>query len=180
MAYADHALRRFFESARKEPWFSDTVFVLTGDHTNQTELPEYLTSAGLFEVPIVFYAPDGSLKGRRGGIAQQSDIKPTLYHILGYPHPFLSFGCDLLATADEDTYAINTLNGIYQFFRDGYLLQFEGTGTIALYHFTQDRLLSDNLIAAEPLRAAAMEKQLKALIQQYLSRMSHNRLYVED
>ena len=180
VAYADHALRRFFAKARREPWFSNTVFVLTGDHTNQTDLPVYLTSAGLFEIPIVFYAPDGSLKGLRGGIAQQIDIKPTLYHLLGYPHPFLSFGCDLLATADEDTYAINTLGGVYQFFQDGWLLQFDGAASTALYHYTQDRLLSENLIAAEPSRAAAMEMRLKALIQQYLSRMIHNRLYVED
>ena len=180
VAYADHALRRFFEAARKEPWYRNTVFVFTGDHTNQTDLPEYRTSAGLFEIPIVFYAPDGSLKSLRDGIAQQIDIKPTLYHILGYPHPFLSFGSDLLATADENTCAVNTLGGVYQFLQDGYLLQFDGQKATALYHYTQDRLLSENLIAAEPSRAAAMEMQLKALIQQYLSRMIHNRLYLED
>ena len=180
VAYADHALRCFFEAARQEPWFRNTVFVLTGDHTNQTDLPEYLTSAGLFQIPIVFYAPDGSLKGLHEGVAQQIDIKPTLYHILGYPHPFLSFGSDLLATAGKDSYAVNTLNGIWQFFQDGYLLQFDGESSVALYHYTQDRLLSENLIAAEPSRAAAMETRLKALIQQYLSRLIHNRLYVED
>ena len=180
VAYADHALRRFFQAARKEPWFRNTVFVLTGDHTNQTELPEYLTSAGLFQIPLVFYAPDGSLKELRGGTAQQIDIKPTLYHILGYPKPFVSFGEDLLASADKDTYAVNTLGGTYQFFQDGYLLQFDGESATALYHYTQDRLLSENLIAADPSRAAAMQMRLKALIQQYLSRMIHNRLYVED
>ena len=34
--YTDHALRRFFETARRQPWFKNTLFVLTSDHTNLT------------------------------------------------------------------------------------------------------------------------------------------------
>ena len=30
--YADWALRKFFEEARKQPWFDNTIFVLEGDH----------------------------------------------------------------------------------------------------------------------------------------------------
>ena len=178
VAYADYALRRFFEAARQAPWYENTVFILTGDHTNQTPLPEYLTSTGLFEIPIVFYAPDGSLKGFREGVAQQLDIKPTLYHYLGYEHPSFSFGCDLLATADAETWALFTLNGIYHYLRNGWLLQFDGTHAVGLYRYAEDRLLQLDRLDQEEDTALLLEAELKARIQQYMSRMVEDRLQV--
>ncbi|MBR2225911.1 MAG: LTA synthase family protein [Bacteroidales bacterium] len=174
--YSDHAIRRFFEEARKQPWYENTLFVITGDHTSRTDAPEYLTLNGVFTIPILFYTPDGSLKGLREGIAMQLDIKPTVLSYLGYDKPSVSFGCDLLSTADEDTYAINYQNGTYLYYRQGYQLQFDGEQSIALYHFTEDRLLEKNLLESDPARAADMEYRLKALIQQFNHRLIHNQL----
>ena len=174
--YSDHALRRFFESARKEPWYENTIFVITGDHTNQTDAPEYRTLTGVFEIPIVFYTPDGTMKGLREGIAMQLDIKPTVLSYLGYDGPWFSFGCDLLSTPDEETYAVQYQNGMYLYEQDGYQLQFDGERVVGLYRFTTDRLMQDNLLTAEPGRAAAMERRIKAIIQQYAHRMIHNEL----
>ena len=174
--YSDYAIRRFFESARKEPWFGNTLFVITGDHTNQTDAPEYRTLAGVFEIPILFYTPDGSLKGLRDGIAMQLDIKPTILSYLGYDEPWFSFGCDLLTTPDEDTYAVHYQSGMYLYEQDGYQLQFDGEKSVGLYRFTEDRLLEENLLLAEPERVAAMERRIKAIIQQYARRMIHNEL----
>lgn len=174
--YSDYAIRRFFEEARKQPWYENTLFVITGDHTSRTDAPEYLTLNGVFTIPILFYTPDGSLKGLREGIAMQLDIKPTVLSYLGYDKPSVSFGCDLLSTADEDTYAINYQNGTYLYYRQGYQLQFDGEQPIALYHFTEDRLLEKNLLESDPARAAEMEYRLKALIQQFNYRLIHNQL----
>ena len=174
--YSDYAIRRFFEEARKQPWYENTLFVITGDHTSRTDAPEYLTLNGVFTIPILFYTPDGSLKGLREGIAMQLDIKPTVLSYLGYDKPSVSFGCDLLSTADEDTYAINYQNGTYLYYRQGYQLQFDGEQSIALYHFTEDRLLENNLLESDPVRAAEMEYRLKALIQQFNYRLIHNQL----
>ena len=38
IAYADFSLKRFFETALKMSWFSNTLFVITADHTSSTEL----------------------------------------------------------------------------------------------------------------------------------------------
>ena len=177
VAYSDHAIRKFFESARKEPWYEDTIFIITGDHTNRTDLPEYQTDCGRFRIPIIFYTPDGSLKGLRDGIAQQTDIKPTVLGWLGYDQPFLSFGVDLVRTADEDTFAINYLpNGTFQLFQDGWLLQFDGQQATALYRFQTDLMLEDNRLGAEPEIAASLTLKLKALLQQYITRMMENRI----
>jgi phosphoglycerol transferase MdoB-like AlkP superfamily enzyme len=41
--YTDYALKQFFEMAKKQPWYSNTVFVIVADHcassSGKTELP---------------------------------------------------------------------------------------------------------------------------------------------
>lgn len=177
--YSDHALQRFFETASKEPWFNNTIFVLTADHTNQTEHPEYQTEAGIHSIPIIFYTPDGSLQGERSGISQQIDIMPTVLGYLGYDKPYVAFGCDLLHTPMEETYAVNYLDGIYQFFKGDYMLQFDGEKTVAMYAFKTDVLLKDNLVGKVP-QQESMEKELKAMIQQYMERMNHDELTIKQ
>jgi hypothetical protein len=59
-------------------------------------------------------------------------------------------------------------------------LQFDGQRSIGLYHFTEDRLLENNLLETDPVRAAEMEYRLKALIQQFNHRMIHNQLTAGD
>ena len=177
--YSDHALQRFFETASKEPWFNNTIFVLTADHTNQTEHPEYQTEAGIHSIPIIFYTPDGSLQGERNGISQQIDIMPTVLGYLGYDKPYVAFGCDLLHTPMEETYAVNYLDGIYQFFKGDYMLQFDGEKTVAMYAFKTDVLLKENLVGKVP-QQESMEKELKAMIQQYMERMNHDELTIKQ
>lgn len=177
--YTDMALREFFREAAGSPWYDNTVFVITGDHTSVTDRDEYRTSYGLFEIPIMIYSPAGDLKGWREGIAQQSDIMPTVLSYLGYDLPYVCFGCDLLSTQDEDTYAINYLNGHFQFYKGDWCLQFDGEHVSGLYDFRHDRLQERNLAAERPDIIDAMLPQLKAIIQQYMSRMIENRLRVD-
>lgn len=177
--YSDHALERFFEKASKEPWFKNTLFVLTADHTNATEHTEYQTAIGFYSVPIIFYTPDGDLQGYRSdAIAQQIDIMPTVLGYLGYDKPFVSFGCDLIHTPVDETYAVNYTNGIYQFLKGDYLLQFDGEKTKAVYRFKTDIFLEENLVG-KVAEQDSMERELKAIIQQYMLRMNEDRMVVE-
>ena len=179
IGYTDHALRLFFEKVSKEPWYKNTLFVFTADHTNSPEHPEYETESGLFSVPVVFYQPGSDLKGfRKDVIAQQIDIMPTVLGYLGYDKPFVSFGCDLLNTPAEDTYAVNYINGIYQFFKGDYLLQFDGRNAVAMYAFKTDKLLEHNLLGQIDVQQS-MEDELKAIIQQYMIRMNNDELVVK-
>lgn len=176
--YTDYSLKRFFEKASRQPWFRNTLFVITADHTNQTEHPEYQTDYGYYSVPILFYHPESDLKGHVDGIAQQTDIMPTVLGYLGYDQPYLSFGCDLVHTTPADTYAVNYTNGIYQYLKGSFLLQFDGTKTVAFYDFIADPYLKKNLGGNSPVRKK-MEEELKAIIQQYMMRMNNDRLIVK-
>ena len=180
VSYSDMALRRFFENASKQQWFANTLFVITADHTNEAHHDEYLTDLGLFEVPIIFYAPGDSTLSpsyREDIIAQQIDIMPTVLGYLGYDQPYVSFGIDLMHADSEKAFAINYNNGIYQFVQGEYLLQFDGKSTRAVYNYKTDRLLHNNL-AGTLSEQDAMEHRLKAIIQQYMQRMNNDALVV--
>ena len=110
----------------------------------------------------------------RDGIAQQIDILPTVLSILGYDKPFLSFGCDLMSTPMEETYAVNYLNGIYQYVKYGHVLQFDGKQTKAVYALN-DLLMKHNL-KGKVKQQAKMEREVKAIIQQYMYRMVNDKL----
>ena len=184
--YTDMAIGKFFETASKQPWFKNTIFVLTSDHTNMSDHAEYQTDLGGFCSPIIIYDPSAEGGEIQDKIAQQIDILPTVLGKLGYSKPYFGFGIDVLNTPKEDTWAVNYLNGIYQYVKNGYVLQFDGTKSKGLYSL-QDSLMQHNLLEESEVRTDSslftlhsslpkMEKELKAIIQQYMERMTQDRL----
>ena len=175
--YTDLSLRRFFETARRQPWFDNTIFVFTSDHTNQTCHKEYQTDLGYFGAPILFFDPSGEMpRGRRHAVAQQIDIMPSVLGWLGYDCPYVAFGCDLFSTPDEDTWAVQYVGGdVYQYVKGDYVLQMDGDRVKAVYHYKDDWMLTRNLIGTVP-EQDQMERELKAIIQQYMHRMNNNQL----
>ena len=171
--YTDHAIEQFFNTAQKKPWFNNTIFVLTSDHTNQSDHAEYQTDLGGFCSPIIIYEP-GREPQLQDKIAQQIDILPTVLGMLGYQKPYFGFGIDLLNTPSEETWAVNYLNGIYQYVKYGYVLQFDGSQAKAVYSL-DDRMMKHNLKGKVDVQAK-MERELKAVIQQYMERMTQDRL----
>ncbi len=174
--YTDNALRLFMKHAAKQPWYENTVFVITADHTNLTDHARYQTDLGLYEVPIMFFTPDGSLPAvtRDDVVAQHSDVTPTLLALLGYGECYVAFGNNLLDTSPEDSWAFNYNNGVYQLVTSDYLLQFDGEQVTGVYAWRTDPLLHTNLVGKVDTTTA--EQKLKALIQQYMSRMNEDRL----
>ena len=181
IGYADHALRRFFQTASQQPWYKNTIFVLTSDHTNQTAHDEYRTSLGLFSAPILIFDPTGELpRGMQDGVAQQIDIMPTLLSLLGCERPYIAFGKNLVdLDSTERDWAVNYSGGIYQYVDGDYVILFDGTRTTALYNYVADPLQSDNLLGTMPEREERMTRRLKAIVQSYMQRMTSDRLTVK-
>jgi len=173
--YTDMAIGRFFQEASRQPWFQNTIFVLTSDHTNMSDHDYYQTDLGGFCSPIIIYEPGSSREPSvEPKIAQQIDILPTVMGMLHYPDPYFGFGIDLMNTPADSTWAVNYLNGIYQYVKHGHLLQFDGQHTRAVYSLT-DSMLKHNLAGHLP-QQPQMERELKAIIQQYMERMTQDRL----
>ncbi len=174
--YTDMAIRKFFERVSHEPWFHNTIFVLTSDHTNLSDHAYYQTDLGGFCSPIIIYEPGNQsrIPEIQDKIAQQIDILPTVMGMLHYPRPYFAFGIDLFNTPPEETWAVNYLNGIYQYVKKEHVLQFDGEKTIGIYALS-DSLMQNNLNGQLPDQPW-MEQDLKAIIQQYMSRMVEDRL----
>ena len=62
IAYADIALQKFFQTAATKPWFNNTVFVITGDHTSHSDKEYFYSQSGHYEVPFLIYAPGIDIK----------------------------------------------------------------------------------------------------------------------
>ena len=174
--YADFALKKFFEKASKMPWFKNTLFVLTADHTSEAYFDYYKNNVGMYAIPIIYYIPgNDTLKNFTKKISQQTDVLPSVLGLLNYKGKFVSFGKNIF-NYNENSFSVSYLNGEYQLIANGYMLKFNGHKSISLYNFKSDSLLKNNLINNDLYKKQEMETFLKAFIQQYNNRMINNQL----
>ncbi len=177
--YSDYAIRRFFQSASKMPWFKNTLFVFTADHAAfQSQYSKYHSVAGTSSIPIFFYKPEENWSFFKQEMINQIDIMPTVLGYLHYNKPYIAFGRDVFKE-DKTPYAINYLNNNYNYFRNDYLLLYNNDKAAALYNYKQDFTQQHNLLNTLPDTAKAITAHLKAFIQQYNNRIVDNNLTTE-
>lgn len=180
VGYTDMALRRFFEKAKDQDWYDNTIFVITADHSVPSHYPEYMTNVNGFAIPIMIHAPCLGLKGLNNKLAQQVDIFPTIMHLLGYEGSFISFGSSLIDEGfDDKRFVLNYVNETFQFVMNGWALYFDGKRLIAFYDMEEDPMLANNLIGKvpEPQQELLL---MKAIIQQFNNRMIENKLIISN
>ncbi|QZP32924.1 LTA synthase family protein [Pseudomonas sp. DR48] len=104
MRYSDWALGQFFEKARKEPYFNETLFVIVGDHGfgNEQQITEM--DLGRFNVPMLMIAP--GIQDKFGKVdhtvGTQIDIVPTIMGRVGGDVIHQCWGRDLLNLPEGD------------------------------------------------------------------------------
>lgn len=180
IGYTDMALRKFFETAKQQPWFNNTLFVISADHATVTFHPEYETAWGDVAIPIVLYHPrDTSLTGVDSSrVIQQIDVMPTVLSYLNYQEPFFAFGKNVLDTNHQQlNFSVSYFNG-YRWIEGPYLLFFNGQTSRSLFNYKEDPLFLNNLLDSEPQQVQIMEKHVKAFMQQYTNRLIRNQLVV--
>lgn len=179
--YADLALREFFDQVKHEPWYDNTLFVLTADHTNLSDHPAYDNLAGHAAAPIAFFDPRGKLKGEIDGyVVQHADILPTLLYLLGIEEPVLSYGANMLDPNAEHV-ALN-------YFYNQYLLfSKEVTVTLSPYGATHVEAPSAYLqTTPEQAKMPSEEVQehyvryMKAIVQDYNHRIFSTSFSIKD
>ena len=173
--YTDFALKRFFDEAKKEPWFSNTIFVFVADHCNKPYYDEYKKTVNRFAIPIMIYKPNSKLVGVDNDLAQQIDIYPTILDLIGYPKPFRSWGKSLFDKTSVEPFVINSTGSVYQFSRGNYICTFDGKKALGFYD-KEDKELKNNLIGKRNAEMNALELKCKAFIQDYMERVIDKRL----
>ena len=177
--YSDYAIRRFFQSASKMPWFKHTLFVFTADHAAfQSQYSKYHSVAGTSSIPIFFYKPEENWSFFKQEMINQIDIMPTVLGYLHYNKPYIAFGRDVFKE-DKTPYAINYLSNNYNYFWNDYLLLYNNDKATALYNYKQDFTQQHNLLNTLPDTVKAITGHLQAFIQQYNNRIVDNNLTTE-
>ena len=178
IAYADYSLKKFFETAKTMDWFDNTLFILSADHTSYTESAFYGNKIGMYNIPILYYAPDKIAPKESNRVTQQIDIMPSVLDFLNYNDSVFAFGNSVFSEDSLD-YSVNYISGVYQYIKDGYTYLYDGDSSLALYNTNTDKYLKHNLLKAKPNIAKQMNRDLEAIIQTYNNSILNNKLTVE-
>jgi phosphoglycerol transferase MdoB-like AlkP superfamily enzyme len=107
--YTDFAMKKFFEIAKKQPWFANTVFVILADHcassAGKTELP-----VDKYRIPAMIYSPGFIQPQRYTNLMSQIDIMPTVFGLLNFSYQSKFFGQDVM----QSDYKPRALIATYQ------------------------------------------------------------------
>jgi phosphoglycerol transferase MdoB-like AlkP superfamily enzyme len=164
--YGDYSLKKFFEEAKKQPWFQNTVFVLCADHTSATNSETYNQRTEMYKIPIIFYDPSGKIKAQKvETVFQQIDIMPTLLDLLNVKMNYYSFGQSYYQNTEPE--ALTYIEGTYHFYRKNHMITFSNEKARNLYNFKVLKKDTPDSIAYYKKEAKMYEKRLKAMIQRY-------------
>jgi phosphoglycerol transferase MdoB-like AlkP superfamily enzyme len=177
IGYADYALRRFFETISKQPWFDNTLFIITADHTQINTEPQYTNTLGAYRVPLVlFHGNKQVLQSLRKvtnpyKVCQHADILPSILDFLHInQNKVLPFGESVFAKSNGIALQYNS--GTYRM-----ITQFGDKNIIYLEKSIDEKTkLFDALTNDEVIIKSKRfyEDKLKAYIQFYRNGLIEN------
>ncbi len=104
--YSDYSLGEFFRAARKEPFWTNTVFAVVADHGARV-YGEQTIPIHSYEIPLLIVGPAVVKEARRvPELGSSLDVSPTILGLIGRPYETLFFGRDLLKGRPEDGRAL--------------------------------------------------------------------------
>ena len=132
--YTDFCYQQFFEAAKKEKYFANTVFIFVGDHgiagDAKAMYPASWTEQRLSNehVPLLFYAPALMQPKLVHAACSQIDIMPSVASLLKVPYHNNSMGRNLFDTTsttekyafiiDHETKDIGLVDSQYYFLKN--------------------------------------------------------------
>lgn len=118
IGYTDFALKEFFKKIETKPWFKDTVFLITSDHTQKLETKKYQNLLGHYRVPFLIYAPSwdwGEVNTNK--VTQHSDIPKTMLDLVDLEGEINAIGASVFS--QDAGLAINYADGSQYFLIQG-------------------------------------------------------------
>lgn len=176
IAYSDYALRKFFAEAEKKPWYKDTLFIVTADHTGMHYRKEYENDIGSYRIPLFLFHPSFQFPSiDKTMLAQQIDVMPTILDFLGISQVDKIFlGSSLFVPGDK--VVVNFIDGRYILFAKDYFLRWvQGSGEPQMFAIIDRDGTSE--IVDQPARKKELVDKLKAHIQYFNEGMWDNKLY---
>ncbi len=173
--YTDVALRKFFNEAKKQAWFKNTVFIITADHSSTNEAKRYKTHRGGYEIPLLIYAPTHFEPKDIAKPVQHLDIYPTVLQLAGFRDSIFALGTSLL----DSSYApiVHYEGNRYSLTDTTYSLEMVGKSKFKLINYKTDPNYKNNLSKSNVALKEAMEKKLKLNIQKFNYSIINNHFY---
>lgn len=136
--YTDYSIKKFFEMAQKQAWFSNTVFVIVADHcassAGKTELP-----LDKYRIPALIYAPGFVAPQEYQTLMSQIDVMPTLFGLLNFEYTSSFYGTNVL----DSNYVPRAFIATYQdlgFIKDNTLTILSANQKVRQYTYEQTNL----------------------------------------
>jgi phosphoglycerol transferase MdoB-like AlkP superfamily enzyme len=186
ISYTDYSLKLFFESVKNAPWYKNTIFIITADHSPGAHSikPEKMISnpfknkVGMYKVPLIIFNPHEQKPKVFDHAVQHVDLMPTILQIAGFNYSFYSFGKDIFDVKKSEAYQY--ANGIYQIMDETYVLFFNGDKSVALYNYQSDPYLNFNILNESEIQPhlKKLENKIKAIIQRFNHDLVKNNLSI--
>jgi phosphoglycerol transferase MdoB-like AlkP superfamily enzyme len=170
IGYTDHAVEEFFKLAKKEPWFKDTIFVITADHTQKLETKKYQNLVGHYRVPMLIHVPGTDL-GTVDKVTQHSDIPLTILDMLGVKTDEMAAVGSSVFSGDVGV-GVNYADGATYFLVKGDEVQMVdklGNGSVARIDWESGDM-------SDPV--ASEDQLLKAYLQYFMNGLINNNLSI--
>jgi len=175
--YADKALQLFFDLIKTEPWFDNTIFIITADHTSINETPEYQNYRGKYAVPLLIYAPEFFSPVTIEKPVQHIDIFTTVQYLSSCGR-HLAFGENLLDTTRKSDIILFDGN-VHVLVNDSFALEWHGEQFSKLFEYQSDPIhLYDIALEKTMLRDSLMQA-LKLYKQKFNYRLLNNNFTVQ-
>ncbi len=170
--YADYALGRYINAAKKSNYWDDTVFLIVADHNSRVYGNEILP-VSRFHIPALILG--GSVAPRIfDPVASQIDLAPTLLSLLGVSseHPMIGHDLSLAAALSSPGRAIMQFNSTQAYMQGDRVAILQKDRPITEYTYAAGRLLpadtetpglADTALAHASWSSLAYEKALYRL-----------------
>ena len=129
--YTDYSIRKFFEMAKKQPWYKNTVFVIIADHcassAGKTELP-----MDKYRIPGMIFSEGFVEPQKFTQTMSQIDVMPTLFGLLNFKYESKFLGQDVFTQNFEPKAYIATYQDL-GLIKDNYLTIISPTKKVKQY-----------------------------------------------
>ena len=88
LLYTDDQIRKYFDKAKHQPEFKNTIFIITGDHYSWGAGNAYQNPLKRYHVPMCIYSPLLSKKGVKiNALNSHFNLTPSLLALLNLDYP---------------------------------------------------------------------------------------------
>ena len=135
--YSDYAVGRFFELARKEAYFANTVFVVVADHNVRVYGDDFVP-VDAFRIPALIYG-QGIAPRRHDGLSSQPDVLASALDLLGLDLRYPILGSSIFSPGRQE-FVLMQFNDFFGFRRDDEVAVYRPGKAPATFRYEGGRL----------------------------------------